>query len=134
MRKWIPKVVERAVHIANHPKVLITVLLSTWFICSMTYMVFENRWSPVNSLWWGIVTASTVGYGDFFPKTLPGRIAGGTLIVSFVFFYIPLVTAAIIAHLMKDPDAWTHEEQQAALANIENICHKLDIMPVEVKG
>jgi hypothetical protein len=28
------------------------------------------------ALWWGIVTMATVGYGDYYPVTNPGRIAG----------------------------------------------------------
>jgi Ion channel. len=40
-----------------------------------------------NAIWWACVTVTTVGYGDFFPVTVPGRLlavvlmAGGVAII-----------------------------------------------------
>jgi voltage-gated potassium channel len=36
---------------------------------------------PVDALWWGIVTLTTVGYGDVFPITPEGRLAGAALMI-----------------------------------------------------
>lgn len=37
-----------------------------------------------DGLWYAIVTLSTVGYGDYFPVTLPGRLLGLTLIMGSI--------------------------------------------------
>lgn len=42
------------------------------------------------AVWWGCVTVFTVGYGDYFPITTPGRIAAVAIMV------LGLTTAAVI--------------------------------------
>lgn len=52
-----------------------------------------------DGIWWAIVTASAVGYGDYVPKSVQGRIAGILLIFSgasfLTFYFSHLATAAV---------------------------------------
>lgn len=41
----------------------------------------ENVQTPIDALWWAIVTLTTVGYGDVFPVTPEGRLAGSALMI-----------------------------------------------------
>ncbi|WP_041401420.1 potassium channel family protein [Salinispira pacifica] len=38
------------------------------------FMDAESYDSPFDALWWGIVTLTTVGYGDYAPASIPARL------------------------------------------------------------
>jgi len=42
-------------------------------LATVVYMVVED-WSPLDSLYFSVITAATVGYGDFSPETDMGKI------------------------------------------------------------
>ncbi len=52
----------------------------------------------LNSIWWSIVTIATVGYGDYTPVTLAGRLIGMVIILSGLAIfglYIGQITSSI---------------------------------------
>lgn len=66
------------------------------FFSSLVYY-FEREAQPDKyssipaSLWWGIVTLTTVGYGDITPITVLGKMAGGfTAVLGLCMFAIPV--------------------------------------------
>ena len=66
------------------------------FQSSLVYY-FEREVQPdkygsiPEAMWWGIVTLTTVGYGDITPVTLWGKIAGGlTAVMGLCMFAIPI--------------------------------------------
>ena len=102
---------ERFVQIVNSPRLLTLVSLVFLFIESGIYAVFEKK-DFLDSLWWALITATTVGYGDSYPETTGGRFVAVTLVLGMILFLIPMITASIASKLIVNRDAFTHEEQE----------------------
>jgi len=79
---------------------LVIVVLTT---ATMAVLEFEsqvpeaNIRSGGNAFWWAIVTLATVGYGDYYPVTIAGRIAAVALMTVGVGVFG--VLASYLAHL-----------------------------------
>jgi voltage-gated potassium channel len=104
----------------NSWKALIFSYLVLLFGCSLLYDRFEGK-SFADSIWWAIVTASTVGYGDSYPNTWQGRVMAGVLISAMIFFVLPLITAHFASKLIVDNDAFKHDEQEEIKNNLREI-------------
>ncbi len=101
----------------------ITVLLAGIVLSTGSILVleFESRSPDGNittggeAIWWGLVTITTVGYGDFYPVTTLGRLTG--IFVMFAGIGIIGALASILASLLVSPsapDAPAPEEPSAA--------------------
>jgi voltage-gated potassium channel len=88
-------------------------------LCGLAYWIVEGS-GPIRSLYWAIVTGGTVGYGDFYPKTTPGRGVAVFLIVSMAILII-LSNAHVTAWLIPNVDLWSDEEQEELKAEIDEI-------------
>lgn len=54
-------------------KVLIPIFVSFIGFGVVFYHLVE-KWSWFDSLWFTIITIATIGYGDFVPHTIPGKV------------------------------------------------------------
>jgi voltage-gated potassium channel len=86
---------------------IILVLAST-----VVYLVEKDAQPEVfssipSALWWGIVTLSTVGYGDVYPITVLGKILSGTIaILGIGLFAMPagIIASGFAAELQREKE------------------------------
>ena len=91
---------------------LIVAWLAVMVICSIALYAAENGInraiaSPFDALWWGIVTLSTVGYGDVYPITPEGRLAAMVLMLLGIGLF-SAITATMASYLIstgRTPDS-----------------------------
>ena len=86
-------------------------------VSSILVLQFEGRSPDANivtggdALWWGFVTITTVGYGDFYPVTGLGRMVG--VLVMFSGVGIIGALASILASLLVPPPKPEETEEPA---------------------
>jgi voltage-gated potassium channel len=114
------------VWLANSPRTLILSYLLLIVVCSVLYRFFERDVTFGDSVWWAVVTASTVGYGDISPQTAPGRFMAALLISIMVLIVVPLITAHFASKLIVDNDAFRHEEQEELKENLRQVRRLLE--------
>jgi voltage-gated potassium channel len=76
---------------------------------------FENLWDGV---WWAVVTVTTVGYGDLYPKSVGGRLIGIALMFVGIGF-LSLLTAAVASRFVRQERSDEHNEIMETLRRIE---------------
>jgi voltage-gated potassium channel len=106
--------------IANSAKATVATFLLLVLASAVIYSFLEHK-GVGDSVWWAVVTATTVGYGDTYPTTTGGRVLAGVLISSMVLLVVPLITAHFASKLIVDQDAFRHEEQEEIKANLRFI-------------
>jgi voltage-gated potassium channel len=77
-----------------------------------------------DSLWWAVVTVTTVGYGDVVPTSSAGRVVAAVLMlagVSAIPITTSLVVSVFVARLQRQQHAQDAEERAELVARLERI-------------
>jgi voltage-gated potassium channel Kch len=100
-------------------------------IASLLVLQFESKSPDANittggdALWWGIVTITTVGYGDQYPVTPLGRLTGTFVMLAGVGIIGAL--ASILASLLVPPAKTAEEEEQDAEAKAQAVADEAEV-------
>lgn len=80
--------------------------------------------SFADSLWWSVVTLTTVGYGDLSPSTLPGRL--GAVFLMFVgVAFLGTIAATLASFLVDEEDRTTEDELREEMSELREEMRQL---------
>jgi voltage-gated potassium channel len=115
-RELVKDVVEHRGEYAAFVTVLLAFIVLT--LSSILVLQFESKSPDANiktgggALWWGVVTITTVGYGDEFPVTTLGRITA--VLVMFSGVGIIGALASILASILVPPPIQEEQDRDTA--------------------
>jgi len=114
----------------------VSALLLMW-IGAVSALSFERGHLGANietfpdALWWSLVTVTTVGYGDYFPVTVEGRIVAAVLMLVGISL-IGVVTASVAAWFVSltadQEEAYEEDRHEELQAHIRQLEAKLDML------
>jgi voltage-gated potassium channel len=83
-----------------------------------------------DGLWWAMTTATTVGYGDLYPRTAAGRGVGVVLMLLGITLFGAL-TANLAAFFVEDKHNDVAAEVRALRQQVEELTRQLDVKSKE---
>lgn len=111
--------ITRAMQICKDELILVIALAGAVLVASATALYWiegdiqpDKFGSVPRSMWWAVVTMTTIGYGDVFPTTPGGKVAAGALAVIGVgLIALPAgIMAGALSQVMREGDAAEAEE------------------------
>lgn len=98
-------------YIANRMPIILGIYVASVICSALLFSYFENK-SFWDGIWWSVVTALTIGYGDLTPATVAGRVSAIIFSHFWIFGIIPMLIANIVTRALEDKDRFTNEEQE----------------------
>ena len=99
---------------------LLSGVVALVIVSGVLFSHLEDGYSVAEGMWWAIVTATSVGYGDVVPASGLGRLVATLLMLAGISF-VALLSAATAAYLV---DVEGEEEQANLLQRIREQQHR----------
>jgi len=78
-----------------------------------------------DGMWWAVTTVTSVGYGDYYPVTVPGRILGSILSVLGVTMF-GIVIALVTVELFRNEQLFYWKRTVERFDRIEELLKKME--------
>jgi voltage-gated potassium channel len=111
---------------------VLAVVIAVMFAAAGLEVAFEahakggNIHSYGDALWWAVVTVTSVGYGDKYPVTAPGRAVAVVLMITGIALF-GVVTASIASYFVEqDKDRRVEERMDEILTVLHRLEARLD--------
>ena len=78
-----------------------------------------------DGVWWAVTTVTSVGYGDYYPVTLPGRILGAILEVAGVTIF-GIIIALVTVELFRSEQIFYWKRTVERFDRIEELLKRLE--------
>ena len=114
------------IYVANRMHLIILIYFASLLCAAALFSLFEAK-SFWDGLWWAVVTALTIGYGDLSPATVPGRVTGMVFGHFWIFGVIPMIIGNIISNMLEDRNKFTHAEQEWHETVLRRIATKVGV-------
>ena len=110
--------------VANSFPSIAALYAASLLLGGLSFAFLEHR-SIGDGLWWAIVTALTIGYGDLSPVTPLGRIVAAVFQHFWVYGMVPLIAVNLLTHVVRDEHRFSDAEQRWHEAALRAIAAKV---------
>lgn len=115
----------------NKARVVIPLMILTHLVGGLCFTIFEGK-TFMDGQWWATVTGFTVGYGDFYPQTVTGKLAA--MFYIWLMWLLGLIVGGLlVVTILEDRNVYTHEEQERVEAVLLEIGQHLGVIPNEAR-
>lgn len=125
----LPLTINRLIHRRRFRKLIVLLAFIVLVLSQMVVPIEREAGGPIQTwfdgLWWASTTVTTVGYGDYVPITVAGRVIGMALqLTGALMFGVSIAVIGSIINRTQDEFNW--KRNQDRLDEIERTLERIE--------